>query len=94
MSVSYQVDHFFEQLKPCKTRSVQDARDAKTLLLFTGEPGTGKTSTMQEAVRRAVGLSFQVYEGRCFDGSTSSFSPVIEIVRQIFTNLAAISTER
>ncbi len=84
----HQVDHFFEQLKPCKTRSVQDARDAKTLLLFTGEPGTGKTSTMQEAVRRAVGLSFQVYEGRCFDGSTSSFSPVIEIVRQIFTNLA------
>lgn len=55
------------------------------LLIFSGEPGTGKTSIMIEAVRRAVGMGVQVFEGRCFDGSTSSFQPIIEILRQLLT---------
>ncbi|XZE56294.1 protein kinase domain-containing protein [Planctomycetaceae bacterium SH139] len=64
--------------------------DSAPLLLFSGEPGTGKSSTMQEAVRRAVGNGFMVFEGRCFDGSTTSFQPIIEIIRQLLTKTSRV----
>ncbi|XZE56293.1 protein kinase domain-containing protein [Planctomycetaceae bacterium SH139] len=64
--------------------------DGAPLLLFSGEPGTGKSSTMQEAVRRAVGNGFMVFEGRCFDGSTTSFQPIIEIIRQLLTKISRV----
>ncbi len=87
-----QVDQFLQQRTFLQGRTLPASSGAhegpKPLLLFAGEPGTGKTSTMQEAVRRAIGLGYHVLEGRCFDGSTSSFQPVIEIVRQLLASFA------
>lgn len=87
-----QVDHFLQQRTFLQGRTQPASSGAhegpKPLLLFAGEPGTGKTSTMQEAVRRAMGLGYHVLEGRCFDGSTSSFQPVIEIVRQLLASFS------
>jgi serine/threonine protein kinase/tetratricopeptide (TPR) repeat protein len=81
-----QVDQFLQQRTLPSSSGAHDS--PKPLLLFAGEPGTGKTSTMQEAVRRAIGLGYHVLEGRCFDGSTSSFQPVIEILRQLLASFS------
>lgn len=80
------VDAFLQQRIATTGIGSDAGSDVKPLLLFSGEPGTGKTSTMQEAVRRAIGLGYQVYEGRCFDGGATSFQPLIEIVRQILSS--------
>lgn len=83
-----QVDRFLQRrLSAVKESS---STDSAPLLLFSGEPGTGKSSTMQEAVRRAVGNGYMVFEGRCFDGGTTSFQPIIEILRQLLTKVTRV----
>lgn len=62
-------------------------KDSLTALVFTGDPGIGKTSIVEEASRKALSLGFRIYEGRCFDGDLSSFHPFVAIIRQILSGL-------
>lgn len=79
------VDAFLRsQLQPPEKSSRNDA--GGSLMLFSGEPGTGKTSLMQESVRRAIGLNYRVHESRCLDGATSPFQPIIQVIRQILVS--------
>ena len=83
-----QVDQFLHARSAAAASQRNPTVVSKPILLFSGEPGAGKTSTMQEAVRRAIGLGFQEFEGRCLEGSTSAFQPVVEIIRQILSSAA------
>ena len=58
-----------------------------SLVVVSGEPGIGKSSVVQEAVRVARGHGCQVYEGRCFDGNLSPFQPFVEILRQFIAEM-------
>ncbi len=82
-----QVEHFLSQ-RPTSQAETGTPNSIVPFILFTGESGTGKTSTMQEAMRRATGRGYHVYEGRCFDGNTSSLQPVVTIVRHILSSHA------
>ncbi|GAB5406141.1 MAG: hypothetical protein Aurels2KO_43720 [Aureliella sp.] len=81
------VDNFLSQ-RPSAASDPANSRALVPFMMFTGESGTGKTSTMQEAMRRATGRGHHVYEGRCFDGSTGSLQPVVTIIRHILASHA------
>ncbi len=83
------VDDFLKRSFVPQSASAPGAWETENaLLLFSGEPGAGKTSIMQESVRRAIGTGYLVLEGRCFDGGTTSFQPIIELLKKILTRLA------
>jgi len=57
------------------------------LLLFTGEPGIGKTSLADEAAAYAGSRGMRVYWGRCFqDGGVPAYWPWIQVLRGVITD--------
>jgi tetratricopeptide (TPR) repeat protein len=56
-------------------------------LLFTGEPGIGKTCLADEAAGHAASRGMRVYWGRCFeDGGAPAYWPWIQILRGIIAD--------
>ncbi|XZE54466.1 protein kinase domain-containing protein [Planctomycetaceae bacterium SH139] len=80
-----QIDDYLQGVIHHDTNS--SSKDSLTALVFTGDPGIGKTSIVEEASRKALSLGFRIYEGRCFDGDLSSFHPFVAIIRQILSGL-------
>lgn len=79
------VDHYLSSL--LQQQHQDPNSDRTSTIIFSGDPGIGKTSLAEEATRKAMSLGFRVYEGRCFDGENSSFHPFIAILRQLFSGL-------
>lgn len=50
------------------SRALVQARNAEgQLLLYSGEPGIGKTALLREVARRAAETGFEVYQGQCVE---------------------------
>ena len=62
------------------------------MVMLAGEPGIGKTRTIQELASRASSMGFAVLWGRCYeDSGTPPYWPWIEVIR---TQIRALDTEQ
>jgi predicted ATPase len=68
--------------------AIDDALSGRgRLLLFTGEPGIGKTSLADVAGVDATSRGMRVYWGRCFqDGGPPAYWPWIQVLRRIIAD--------